>query len=121
VPLVGIAGDIYDAANPDLAALLSQLSGSYHSDRAQGTYRFTRIDNKGPRPAMVNNGQVLHNLVLDNGGNAILVGPKTSVRLQLKLDMKLKNAIGFVLPAAAAFLWMRRSSLLTLSGSQQAC
>jgi hypothetical protein len=51
--LAGTAGDIYDAANPDLAALLSRLSGSYHSDRAQGTYRSPRIDNKGPRPAMV--------------------------------------------------------------------
>jgi hypothetical protein len=58
-PVAGTAGDIYDAANPDLAALLSRLSGSYHSDRAQGTYRRPRIDNKGPRPAMVINGQVL--------------------------------------------------------------
>jgi hypothetical protein len=93
VPVAGTAGNIYDAANPDLAALLSRLSGSYHSDRAQGTYRSPRIDNKGPRPAMVINGQVLHNLVLDCGADAVLVGPKTAARLQLKPDMIRENAI----------------------------
>jgi hypothetical protein len=92
-PVAGTAGDIYDAANPNLAALLSRLSGSYHSDRAQGTYRLPRIDNKGPRPALVINGQVLHNLVLDCGADAVLVGPKTAARLQLKLDMIRKHAI----------------------------
>jgi hypothetical protein len=93
VPVAGTAGDIYDAANPDLAALLSRLSRSYHTDRAQGTYRSPRIDNKGPRPAMVINGQVLHNLVLDCGADAVLVGPKTAARLQLKPDMIRKSAI----------------------------
>jgi hypothetical protein len=93
VPVVGTANDSYDAANPDLAALLSRLSGSYHSDRAQGTYRSPRIDNKGPRPAMVINGQVLHNLVLDCGADAVLVGLKTAARLHLKPDMIRKNAI----------------------------
>jgi hypothetical protein len=93
VPVAGTAGDIYDAANPDLAALLSRLSGSYHSDRAQGTYRLPRIDNKGPRPAMVINGQVHHNPVLDCWADAVLVGPKTSARLQLKPDTIRKNAI----------------------------
>jgi hypothetical protein len=92
-PLAGTAGDIYDAANPDLAALLSRLFGSYHSNRAQGTYRSPRIDNKGPRPAMLINGQVLHNLVLDCEADAVLVGPKTAARLQLKPDMIRKNAI----------------------------
>jgi hypothetical protein len=93
VPVAGTANDIYDAANPDLAALLSRLSGSYHNDRAQGTYRLPRIDNKGPRPAMVINGQVLRNLVLDCGANTVLVGPKTAARLHLKPDMIRKNAI----------------------------
>jgi hypothetical protein len=93
VPVAGTDGDIYDAANPNLAALFCRLSDSYHSDRAQGTYRSPRIDNKGPRPAMVINGQVLHNLVLDCGADAVLVGPKTAARLQLKPDMIRKNAI----------------------------
>jgi hypothetical protein len=93
VPVAGTANDIYDVANPHLAALLSRLSGSYHSDRAQGTYGLPRIDNKRPRPAMVINGQVLHDLVLDCGANAVLVGPKTAARLQLKPDMIRKNAI----------------------------
>jgi hypothetical protein len=93
VPVAGTANDIYDVANPDLAALLSRLSGSYHSDRAQGTYRSPRIDNKGPRPAMVIIGQVLHNVVLDCGVEAVLVGPKTAARLHLKPDMIRKNAI----------------------------
>jgi hypothetical protein len=93
VPIAGTAGDIYDAANPDLAALLSRLSGSYHSNRAQGTYRLPRIDNKGPRPTMVINGQVLHNLVLNCGADTVLVGPKTAARLHLKPDMIRKNAI----------------------------
>jgi hypothetical protein len=53
VPIAGTAVDIYDAANPNLAALLSRLSGSYHSDHAHGTYRSPRIDNKGPRPAII--------------------------------------------------------------------
>jgi hypothetical protein len=92
-PVASTAGNIYDAANPDLAALLSRLSGSYHSNRAQGTYRSPRIDNKGSRPAMVINGQVLHNLVLDYGADAVLVGPKTAARLHLKPDMIRKNAI----------------------------
>jgi hypothetical protein len=47
-----------------LAALLSRLSGSYHTD-----------------------------LVLDCEANAFLVGPKTAARLQLKPDMIRKNAI----------------------------
>jgi hypothetical protein len=93
VPVADTAGDIYDAANPDLAALLSRLSGFYHRDRAQGTYRSPRIDNKGPRPAMVINGQVLHNLVLDCGADAVLVGPKTVARLHLKPDMIRQNMI----------------------------
>jgi hypothetical protein len=84
---------IYDAANPNLVALLSRLSGSYHSDHAQGTYRLPRIDNKGPRPAMVINGHVLHNLVLDCEADPVLVGPKTAARLHLKPDMIRKNAI----------------------------
>jgi hypothetical protein len=42
---------------------------------------------------MVINGQVLHNLVLDCGANAVLVGSKTAARLQLKPDMIRKNAI----------------------------
>jgi hypothetical protein len=41
---------------------------------------------------MVINGQILHNLVLDGGADAILVGPKTAVPLQLKPDMIRKNA-----------------------------
>jgi hypothetical protein len=93
VPVAGTAGDIYDAANPDLAALLSRLSGSYHSNRAQGTYRLPRIDNKGPLPAMVINGQVLHNLVLDCNADGVLVGPKTAAWLHLKPNMIRKNAI----------------------------
>jgi hypothetical protein len=82
-PVASTAGGIYNAANPDLAPLLSRLSTSYHSDRMQGTYRLPRINNMGPRPAMVINGQVLHNLVLDCGADAVLVGPKTAARLQL--------------------------------------
>jgi hypothetical protein len=93
VPIAGTANGIYDAANSDLAALLSQLSGSHHSDRAQGTYKLPRIDNKGPRPAMVINGRVLHNLVLDCGADTVLVGPKTAARLHLKPNMIRKNAI----------------------------
>jgi hypothetical protein len=42
---------------------------------------------------MVINGQVLHNLVLDNGADAVLVGPKTAARLQLKPTMIRKNGI----------------------------
>jgi hypothetical protein len=42
---------------------------------------------------MVINGQVLHNLVFDCGADAVLVGPKTAARLQLKPDMIRKNAI----------------------------
>jgi hypothetical protein len=42
---------------------------------------------------MVINAQVLHNLVLDCGADAVLGGPKTAARLQLKPDMIRKNAI----------------------------
>jgi hypothetical protein len=83
--------DTVPAEGPN--ALLSRLSGSYHSDRAQGTYRSPRIDNKGPRPTMVINGQVIHNLVLDCGADTVLVGPKTAARLHLTPDMIRKNAI----------------------------
>ena len=85
--------NIYNAANPRLAALLSGLPGSYHSDRSHGTYRSPRVDNSGPRPAMTINGQVLHNLVLDCGADGLLVGPQTAAKLKLAPDMIRKNAI----------------------------
>jgi hypothetical protein len=85
--------DIYDPANPRLAALLSSLPGSYYSNRSQGTYRSPRVNNTGPRPAMLINGQVLQNLVLDCGADVVLVGPCTAAKLELTPDKVRNNAI----------------------------
>jgi hypothetical protein len=66
-------GDLYDAQNPQLAAMLSKLPGNYHSNRT-GFHRSPRIDNSGPSPAMLINGRVVNNLLLDCGAEAIITG-----------------------------------------------
>jgi hypothetical protein len=47
------SGNLYDALNPQLAAMLSKLPGNYHTDRTVGFHRSPRIDNSGPKPAML--------------------------------------------------------------------
>jgi hypothetical protein len=66
--------NLYDAQNPQLAAMLSKLPGNYHSDRTVGFHRSPRIDNSGPSPAMLINGRVVTNLLLDCGAEAIITG-----------------------------------------------
>jgi hypothetical protein len=68
------SGNLYDAQNPQLAAILSKLPGNYHSDRTVGFHRFPRIDSSGPKPAMLINGRVVTNLLLDCGAEAIITG-----------------------------------------------
>jgi hypothetical protein len=107
--------DIYNPANPRLAALLSSLPGSYYSDRLQGTYRSPRINNTGPRPAVLINGQVLHNLVLDCGADVVLVGPRTVARLKLTPDKVRITPSRSALPAVRRSIWTRQLHRSTLS------
>jgi hypothetical protein len=68
-------GNLYDAQNPKLAAnMLSKLPKNYHIDPTVGFHRSPRIDNSGPLPAMLINGRVVTNIVLDCGAEAIITG-----------------------------------------------
>jgi hypothetical protein len=63
-----------DAKNPQSAVMLSKLPGDYHDNRTVGFHRSPRIDNSGPLPAMLINGRMVTNLVLDCGAEAIITG-----------------------------------------------
>jgi hypothetical protein len=86
-------GNLYDAQNPQLAAMLSKLPGNYHSDRTVGFHRSPRIDNSGPKPAMLINGRVVTNLLLDCGVEAIITGRPGAAAMGITPDMIQRNAI----------------------------
>jgi hypothetical protein len=86
-------GNLYDAQNPQLAAMLSKLPGIYHSDRTAGFHRSPRIDNSGPSPAMLINGRVVNNLLLDCGAEAIITGRPGAAAMEITPAMIQRNAI----------------------------
>ena len=94
-PLRGLKAfeDLYDPDNPNLGALLSHLPGTYHSDRSAGFHRSPRIDNKGSNPAMLINGRVVHNLLLDSGAEAVITGRSGAAAMGITPDMIDRNAI----------------------------
>jgi hypothetical protein len=85
--------NLYDSQNPQLAALLSKLPGTYHSDRTAGFHRSPRIDNSGPQPAMLINGRVVFNLLLDCGVEAVITGNKGVVAMGITPSMIRRRAI----------------------------
>jgi hypothetical protein len=94
-------GNLYDAQNPQLAAMLSKLPGNYHSDRIVGFNRSPRIDNSGPSPAMLINGRVVTNLLLDCGAETIITGRPgaaamgiTPAMIQRNIVIVIRTAIG---------------------------
>jgi hypothetical protein len=86
-------GNLYDAQNPQLAAMLSKLPRNYHSDRTIGFHRSPRIDNSRPKPAMLINGRVVTNLLLDCGAEAIITGRPGAATMGITPDMIQRNAI----------------------------
>jgi hypothetical protein len=76
-------GKLYDAQDPQSAATLSKLPGNYHIDRTVGFHRTPRIDNSGPLPAMMINGRVVNNLVLDCGAEAIITGQPSAAAIRI--------------------------------------
>jgi hypothetical protein len=87
------SGNLYDAENPQLAAMVSKLPGNYHSDRTVGFHRSPRIENSGPKPAMLINGRVVTNLLLDCGADAIITGRSGAAAMRITPDMIQRNAI----------------------------
>ena len=85
--------NLYDVNNPNLGALLSHLPGAYHSDRTTGFHRSPRVDNSGKRPAMLVNGRVLHNLLLDTGAEAVIAGRASATAMGIAPDMISRGAI----------------------------
>jgi hypothetical protein len=85
--------NLHDAQNPQLAAMLSKLPGNYHSNRTVGFHRSPRIDNLGPKPAMLINGRVVINLLLDCGAEAIITERPGAAAMGITLDMIRHNAI----------------------------
>ncbi|GAQ93422.1 hypothetical protein KFL_015140010, partial [Klebsormidium nitens] len=96
-PLRGLKAseDLYDPEIPNLGALLSHLPGTYHSDRRAGFHRSPRIDNRGSKPAMLINGRVVHNLLLDGGAEAAITGRSSAAAMGITPDMIDRNAIVF--------------------------
>jgi hypothetical protein len=86
-------GKLYDAQNPQSAATLSKLTGNYHSDRTVGFHRSPRIDNSGPLSAMMINGRVVNNLVLDCGDEAIITGQPSAAAMGITPTMIERGAI----------------------------
>jgi hypothetical protein len=86
-------GNIYDAQNPQLAAMISKLPENYHSDRTVGFHRSPRIDNSGPLPAMLINGCVATNLLLDSGAEAIITGRPDAAAMGITSTMIEHDAI----------------------------
>jgi hypothetical protein len=86
-------GNLYDAQNPQLAAMLSKLPENYHSDRTVGFHRSPRIDNSGPSPKMLINGRVVTNLLLDCGAKAIITGQPGAAAMGITPAMIQRNAI----------------------------
>lgn len=84
--------DLYDPKNPNIDALLSHLSGSYHSDQSAGFHRSPRIDNSGPKPAMLINGRVVKNLLLGCGAEAVITGRSGATAMGITPDMICKGA-----------------------------
>jgi hypothetical protein len=74
---------LYDAQNPQSATTLSKLPGNYRSDRTVGFHRSPRIDNARPLPAMMINGRVVNNLVLDCGTEAIITCQCSAVAMEI--------------------------------------
>jgi hypothetical protein len=85
-------GKLYDAQNPQSAATLSKLPGNYHSNRTVGFHRSPRIDNWGPLPAMMINGNVVNNLVSDYGAEAIITGQPSAAAKGIIASMIERNA-----------------------------
>ena len=85
--------DLYNPENPNISALLSHLPGSYHSDQTAGFHRSPRIDNSGLKPAMLINGRVLNNLLLDSGAEAVITGRSGAAAMGITPDMIAPNAI----------------------------
>jgi hypothetical protein len=86
-------GYLYDAQNPQLAAMISKLPGNYHSDRTVGFHQSPRIDNSGPQPAMLINGHVVTNLLLDSGAEAIITGEPGAAAVGITPTMIERDAI----------------------------
>jgi hypothetical protein len=86
-------GNVYDAQNPQLVAMISKLPGNYHSDRTVGFHRSPRIDNSGPLPAMLINGRVMTNLLLDSRAEAIITGRPGAAAMGITLTMLERDAI----------------------------
>jgi hypothetical protein len=87
-------GNLSDAKNPQLAAsMLSKLPENYHIDQTVGFHRSPRIDNSGPLRAMLINGRVLPNLVLDCGAEAIITGQQGAATMGITPTMIERDAI----------------------------
>ncbi|GAQ91314.1 hypothetical protein KFL_007640010, partial [Klebsormidium nitens] len=81
------ADNIYDPENPQIGALLGKLPGAYRSDPNAGFHRSPRIDNSGPQLALLVNGRVVPNLILDSGAEAVITGPSGAKAMGITLDM----------------------------------
>jgi hypothetical protein len=83
-----------DAKNPQSAVMLSKLPGDYdHDNRTVGFHRSPRIDNSGPLPAMLINGRMVTNLVLDCGAEAIITGQPGAAAMGITPTMIERDAI----------------------------
>ena len=87
------ADSIYNPENPRIGALLGKLPGAYHSDPTTGFHRSPRIDNSGPQPALLVNGRVVPNLILDSGAEAVITGPSGAKAMGITPDMIRRRAI----------------------------
>ena len=85
--------ELYNVNNPRLAAMLSSLPGSFHSDPSEGFYRSPKIDNAQDRPALLINGNRVHNVILDLGAEAVITGPNGAAAMGITPDMITRDVV----------------------------
>ena len=85
--------ELYNVNNPRLAAMLSSLPGNFRSDPSEGFYRSPKIDNSGERPALLINGNRVHNLILDLGAEAVITGPSGAQAMGITPDMITRDVV----------------------------
>jgi hypothetical protein len=114
------SANLYDANNPKLRALLAGLPASQVGNRETGVHKAPRIDNSGPNPACLINGNGLPVILLDYGSESFITGRAGARQMGLKPSMMDSEAVALrVADGGTTKTFDKLNNLLSLCSTQK--